>query len=73
MIKIEADLPQLTYRQREVLTALAGRLSNNEVAQFLCIAVATTNVDVETLRQLLTRSESSIIQLVGGSMLLDPT
>ena len=57
MIKTDADFAKLSHRQREVLGALGGRLSNDEVARFLRIAVATTN-DLEALRQLLTRSES---------------
>ena len=49
MIKTEADLARLTHRQREVLTALARRLSNNEVARLLHIAEATPNIDAEAL------------------------
>ena len=43
MIKTEAA--KLTRRQREVLTTLARRLSNNEIARLLHIAEATTNID----------------------------
>jgi DNA-binding NarL/FixJ family response regulator len=69
MIKTEADLAKLTYRQREVLIALARRLSNDEVARLLHIAEATTNIDSEALLQayataqeVLSRPESSTTQ-----------
>ena len=47
----KADLVKLTYRQREVLTALARRLSNNELPRLLHIAGTTTNIDSEALLQ----------------------
>jgi DNA-binding NarL/FixJ family response regulator len=71
MIKTEADLARLTHRQREVLTALARRLSNNEVARLLHIAEATPNIDAEALlrafataQEALSRSESSTTELI---------
>jgi DNA-binding NarL/FixJ family response regulator len=69
MIKTEAA--KLTRRQREVLTTLARRLSNNEIARLLHIAEATTNIDSEALLQAyataqeaLSRSESSTTELI---------
>jgi hypothetical protein len=51
MSSSKADLVKLTYRQREVLTALARRLSNNELPRLLHIAGTTTNIDSEALLQ----------------------
>jgi hypothetical protein len=47
----KANLVKLTHRQREVLTVLARRLSNNELPRLLHIAEATTNIDPEALLQ----------------------
>ena len=58
MIKTDADLAKLSHRQREVLGALGERLLHDEAERFLRSAVATTKIDAETLRQLLTRPES---------------
>jgi DNA-binding NarL/FixJ family response regulator len=43
-------LLKLTYRQREVLTALAQRLSNREVARLLHLAEVTAKIDIAALR-----------------------
>ena len=71
MIETKADLAKLTHRQREVLTALARRLSNNELPRFLHIAETTMNIDSEALLQAyataqeaLSRSESSTTELI---------
>ena len=41
-MRTDVDLTRLTPRQREVLTALARRLSKNEVVRLLQIVKATT-------------------------------
>ena len=41
-MRTEVDLTRLTPRQREVLTALARRLSKNEVERLLQIVAAAT-------------------------------
>ena len=41
-MRTEVDFTKLTPYQREVLTALARRLSKNEAKRFLQIAEATT-------------------------------
>jgi hypothetical protein len=48
-IKTEVDLTKPTPCQREVLTALARQLSNNEITRLLHIAEAITNIDSEAL------------------------
>ena len=75
MIKTEADLAKLTHRQREVLTAVARQLSNNEVARLSHIAAATTNIDAEallqayaTIQEVFSSLESSTAQSVSPAL-----
>ena len=68
MIETEADLAKLTDRQREVLSAVARRLSSNEVTRLLhSDDVVTSNIDAEallqayaTVKEVLSRLESSV-------------
>ena len=48
-LSTEADVLKLTKRQREVLTLLAGGLSNKEIARALHIAEATTKIHMAAL------------------------
>ena len=72
MIKTEADLAKLTDRQREVLTAVARRLSSHVVTRLLhSDDVVTSNIDAEalllayaTVNEVLSRLESSVPQSV---------
>ena len=50
MTTTEADLAKLTHRQREVLTALARQLSNDEVARLLDLAEAMLKIDMTAFR-----------------------
>ena len=51
MIKTEADLLELTSRQRDLLSLLTQELSRDEVARFLCTAESAANVDQASLLQ----------------------
>jgi DNA-binding NarL/FixJ family response regulator len=48
-LSTEVDVLKLTKRQREVLTLLAGGLSNKEIARALHIAEATTKIHMAAL------------------------
>ena len=64
MIQTDADLTKLSHRQREVLGSLAGRLLHDQAKRFLRVGLATTKINEETLRHLITRSESLMRQAV---------
>jgi len=60
------DLTRLTPRQREVLTALARRLSKNEVERLLQIVEATTRsggVISDAVKQAVDRAKAVIEEL----------
>ena len=48
-IVTDVDFTKLTPCQREVLTALARRLSTNEVERLLHVAEATARIDSDAL------------------------
>jgi DNA-binding NarL/FixJ family response regulator len=66
-MRTEVDLTRLTPRQREVLTALARRLSKNEVERLLQIVEATIPsagvISEATKRAILDRAKAVIEEL----------
>ena len=61
----EVDLTRLTSRQREVLTALARRLSKNEVERLLQIVEAAARSGVvisEAVKQAVDRAKKAVIE-----------
>ena len=48
-LSTEANIANLTKRQREVLSLLAQGLSNKEIARTLAIAEATTKIHMSSL------------------------
>ena len=65
-MRTEVDLTRLTPRQREVLTALARRLSKNEVERLLQIVEAATRSGVvisEAVKQAVDRAKAVIEEL----------
>ncbi|MGA8294347.1 MAG: hypothetical protein WB820_18025 [Rhodoplanes sp.] len=64
-MRTEVDLTRLTPRQREVLTALAQRLSKNEVERLLQIVEAATRSGVvisEAVKQAVDRAKKAVIE-----------
>ncbi|MFY9828253.1 MAG: hypothetical protein WAK69_06505 [Rhodoplanes sp.] len=64
-MRTEVDLTRLTPRQREVLTALARRLSKNEVERLLQIVEAATRSGVvisEAVKQAVDRAKKAVIE-----------
>ena len=64
-MRTEVDLTKLTPRQREVLTALARRLSKNEVERLLQIVEAATRSGVvisEAVKQAVDRAKKAVIE-----------
>ncbi|MGB8528338.1 MAG: hypothetical protein WCD75_16160 [Rhodoplanes sp.] len=65
-MRTEVDLTRLTPRQREVLTALAQRLSKNEVERLVQIVEAATRSGVvisEAVKQAVDRVKAVIEEL----------
>ena len=65
-MRTEVDLAKLTPYQREVLTALARRLSKNEVVRLLHLAEATTRsggVISEAVKHAVDRAKALIEEL----------
>ncbi|MFZ1895701.1 MAG: hypothetical protein WAU59_16765 [Rhodoplanes sp.] len=64
-MRTEVDLTRLTPRQREVLTALARRLSKNEFERLLQIVEAATRSGVvisEAVKQAVDRAKKAVIE-----------
>ncbi|MGA8156857.1 MAG: hypothetical protein WB822_11760 [Rhodoplanes sp.] len=62
-MRIKVDLTKLTRRQREVLTALARRLSKNEIERLVEATTRSGGVIGEAVKQAVDRAKAAIEEL----------